>query len=470
MSLTHFPVMKDLKGERKEALSKLHDAAQIGDVDRCASIFSVYKEFSINIVRRGKNTTLHTALFHNQEGPLVDYLISNGADIEIENCKGYTPLMCAITFCKLGHALEKLVEAGAKYEEPFESGPYAGMTPLELVVQVKNERMIGFLTSCLEKKDDKVVVPTTTSTTELPKGRAVCPICNLSVRFPTGMSRIEHNQLDVERNVAAHGEYGGQKKKQKLYTSRKYLDEFLSHSNGEAYKKLCGVEYHGVENMRIRKEISESYGILHAVQECCRELDLIHQTNDAINLENIFLIDLCSGKGITTALCGTLFPQDGDTKGSNNYFLAVDRMLSHTVPHYFLMEKHVSYLSRDINSAEMLQELESIVHQQTMEGRTAILVGMHLCGVLSERAIEFFERIPDIKGIVLSPCCLPRKHEQKLLSFQKTKGVDPYPEWATYLKERVEGYYSSEGISDVRMYYDTDMHTEKNAIITGVRK
>jgi hypothetical protein len=187
-------------------------------------------------------------------------------------------------------------------------------------------------------------------------------------------------------------------------------------------------------------------------------------------LENIFLIDLCSGKGITTALCGTLFPQDGDTKGSNNYFLAVDRMLSHTVPHYFLMEKHISYISRDINSAEMLQELESIVHQQTKEGRTAILVGMHLCGVLSERAIEFFERIPDIKGIVLSPCCLPRKHEQKLLSFQKTKGVDPYPEWATYLKERVEGYYSSEGTSDVRMYYDTDMHTEKNAIITGVRK
>ena len=64
------------------------------------------------------------------------------------------------------------------------------------------------------------------------------------------------------------------------------------------YKKLCGIEYHGVENMRLRKEISESYGVLHAVQVCCRSLGIKNSstsidTDDNINFENICLIDLC---------------------------------------------------------------------------------------------------------------------------------------------------------------------------------
>jgi len=64
------------------------------------------------------------------------------------------------------------------------------------------------------------------------------------------------------------------------------------------YKKLCGIEYHGVENMRLRKEISESYGVLHAVQSCCRSLGINNispsiDNNDNINFENICLIDLC---------------------------------------------------------------------------------------------------------------------------------------------------------------------------------
>ena len=57
------------------------------------------------------------------------------------------------------------------------------------------------------------------------------------------------------------------------------------------YKKLCGIEFHHVENMRLRKEISESYGVLHAVQECCMSLGISSKdTANSVNLENIFLI------------------------------------------------------------------------------------------------------------------------------------------------------------------------------------
>jgi hypothetical protein len=131
-------------------------------------------------------------------------------------------------------------------------------------------------------------------------------------------------------------------------------------------------------------------------------------------------------------------------------------------------------MSRDILCEEMFHELEDLVHQQTIvEGRTAILVGMHLCGILSERAIDFFERISAIRGIVLSPCCLPKKHELKTLPFnqaRKEKGGDPYPQWCHYLKERLQGFYSSGGVEDVMMYNDIEMHTEKNAIVIGIRR
>ena len=240
------------------------------------------------------------------------------------------------------------------------------------------------------------------------------------------------------------------------------------------YKKLCGIEYHGVENMRLRKEISESYGVLHAVQSCCRSLGIENSpasidADDNINFENICLIDLCSGKGITTALCGVM-----DREESNNYFLAIDRMLPHTIPH-FLNKGRVHYLCRDVMTEQMFTEVADLVREQTHEhGRACILVGMHLCGLLSTRAIELFEQTPDIKGIVLSPCCLPKRHQQKSIGFEKEKptGDDvsvelfQYFKWAGYLKKRTEEVST---VSDVQIYKDDEMHTERNAIIVGTK-
>lgn len=231
--------------------------------------------------------------------------------------------------------------------------------------------------------------------------------------------------------------------------------------------------------MRLRKEISESYAVLHAVQACCKSLGIISaarnaNNSDDIRLENIFLIDLCSGKGITTGLCGVLDPG----KESNNFYLAIDKMLPHTIPH-FLNSELIEYRCRDIMAESMYDEIAIIVREQTMQfGRTCILVGMHLCGLLSERAIDLFDRTPEIRGVILSPCCLPKKHEQQKIMFTKSKSNDAeksaelfnYFRWANYLKERVAGCNSSGGGGappDVRLYTDDEMHTEKNAIVVG---
>lgn len=457
------------KAKRKLILQQLHNGAQIGDVATVKLIFDTYKEIHINITRRGGNTTLHTAVQHNQAGVLLDYLIENGADLNVENTRGHRPLTLAIMHCKESKAVRKLIAAGAKWEDEFDSGDFAGMTVMDVAVKYKHEAVIELLNGYANQENICMEVG---NAPEPRRGWTTCPVCNVLVKFPTKMSRIEDDQEALEKRFHSSGEYeyGGGRHKPKKFKSRKYMDQLLSHSNGEAYKKMCGIEYHGVENMRLRKEISESYAILHAVQECCISLGISDKTikDDNVDLKNIFLIDLCSGKGITTALCGSM-----DDENSNNYFLAMDKMLPHTIPH-FLNDKQIQYLSRDIMVEEMFAEVADIVRYQTEEkGRTCILVGMHLCGLLSVRAIEFFDRVKGIKGIVLSPCCLPKKHEQRKLSnFSKEKRENSaenelvnYFRWSEYLKGQTEGV-----VSNVRSYVDEEMHTDKNSIIVGVRK
>jgi len=458
----------------RKTLQRLHDAAQIGDVDKVKEIFDTHKELDIDVTRRGRNTTLHIALLHNQEGPLIDYLIQNGADVNVENTKGYCPITLAIIHCKgKGKAVRKLITAGATWEK-FDSGAFAGLSARDVAIKYEKEDVINLLDEITADGICKEVMATTIDKL---KERKICPICNQVVKFPTKMSRIADDQAHIEKRVQINGEFRGGKHKHRKYIARKYMDQLLAHSDGQAYKKLCGIEYHALNNIRLRKEISESYGVLHGVQECCVRLGISSSTaSDNVNLENVFLIDLCSGKGITTALCGAL-----DGEGSNNYFLAVDRLLPHTMPHFYSNHKQIKYISRDIMTEEFFNELaEMIKHQSIEQGRTCILVGMHLCGMLSMKAIEFFERMPEVKGLVLSPCCLPTKNEQSKAGFVKLKpenGAEDialfhYFNWANRLKERILEVHDGEkddGASNVRLYTDNEMHTEKNAIIVSVR-
>ena len=58
-----------------------------------------------------------------------------------------------------------------------------------------------------------------------------------------------------------------------------------------------------MENMRLRKEISELYGVLHAVQDCCISLGISsNATGNNVDLENVFLIRKSDGKAQSVAL------------------------------------------------------------------------------------------------------------------------------------------------------------------------
>ena len=546
MSVLLERVQHSLQSTKNDYRKTLHHFASNGDSEAVSSLLEHHPQINIDIHSSSRNTALHAALIQNQQGLIIDYLIQKGANVNAYNLKGFNPIVLAIKHCRNGtQALEKLIEAGASLQR-FEKGRFVGLTLIDLAKQFRNQEVLPVLkqfgcsdddnddskktdlvqskegTKNEEEKSDVTgmmycqyitnenMTKSKKSTSSNKKNRKeICPICNCSVKFPTRMSFLQFNQEQAEKEyydkLQQLQKLGNQNntltpqslsssskisvktnKGSEIYIKRKYLDQFINHNNGEAYKQLCTIEYHGVGNMhKQRKEISESYSILHAVQECWMTLKNnglqnddtnttttttnTTTTRDEINFKNVYLVDLCSGKSMTAALCAALF-----TKEHNNQVLAVDKLPSQMVPHYF-HEGNITYLSRDIMTEIFYKELEEAIQRQTQnEGRTVILVGMHLCGILSERAIEFFKRIEDIQGIILSPCCFPklRKRQDGKYEFISNNSLDDdgkYMLWSKHLKTQIQHCMPNSAMDHIKSYNDDEIHSTKNSIIIASR-
>jgi hypothetical protein len=464
--------------KNKDNLKKtLHEFCSQGDVEAIQSFLDHHPDFDINNTSRGRNTALHAALIQNQQGLVIDFLISRGANVDAFNSKGYNCVIFAITNCKGSHALEKLIRAGAIWKGKIGQGKFAGLSAQDVALQHPNsdatELLSRLMTESTNEDEEKKHQDGIAGISSKTNNRAMCPICKAFVKFPTKLSFIRNDQFRAEEYASQlqNGSLEVVSNKKDRYESRKYLDEFLSHDSGEAFNKLCGVEYHGINNKnKLRKEISESYSILHAVQDCCTDLGTLpKQESSNLHLENTFLIDLCAGKSLTTALCGVIFPQQ---ICNGNKFLAVDRLPVHLVPHF--LEDTTSYLSRDIFGNQFFNEMQQEVDCQTEQNKTAILVGMHLCGNLSERAIEFFERMPSIKALVLCPCCLPKTQRKNkggsFNSYWKERGGSAHDAWCNFLKEKIEAINPDNTLFDISSYRDPEMHSARNYIIRVTRK
>ncbi len=238
----------------KLVLQQLHDAAQIGDITAVKCIFETHNtQLPIDVTRVGGNTTLHTALCHNQEGMLIDYLIHKGADVNRMNSKGYCPLTLAIIHCRGSNkAVQKLIDAGATWKK-FHSGLFENLSAMDVAIKYHNECVVGYLTRLMEEhekeeaardnpsrqQEDATRAKKASETTRTTKaGHAICPICNMLVKYPTKMSRILADQIAIEQRAKVNGERGcggeGKHKQQRKYIARKYMDQLLQHSNGDA--------------------------------------------------------------------------------------------------------------------------------------------------------------------------------------------------------------------------------------------
>eukprot|EP00471_Norrisiella_sphaerica_P011299 CAMPEP_0184496396 /NCGR_PEP_ID=MMETSP0113_2-20130426/33853_1 /TAXON_ID=91329 /ORGANISM="Norrisiella sphaerica, Strain BC52" /LENGTH=229 /DNA_ID=CAMNT_0026883003 /DNA_START=314 /DNA_END=1003 /DNA_ORIENTATION=+ len=98
--------------------------------------------------------------------------------------------------------------------------------------------------------------------------------------------------------------------------------------------------------------------------------------------------------------------------------------------------------------------------------RTAILIGIHLCGTLSSVAVQIFQKVPLLSSLILSPCCMPRRRRKKdggykLLTLAKSLHQTPHQMWCWtllyLLKSKLPGARTD-------MLHDSNLDTTKKTV------
>ena len=148
------------------------------------------------------------------------------------------------------------------------------------------------------------------------------------------------------------------------------------------------------------------------------------------------VVDLCCGKSFVSAVVSRLFPRCHVT--------AIDRVPPRFVPHYAEAGiTNVAYVQRDILAADFGAFVGDLARAHRREGRRTIVLGMHLCGELSTRAVDVFLQTSALSALVLAPCCLPAARAAAAISptladvYATKRAEEQYSRWCTFLQERL---------------------------------
>jgi len=190
---------------------------------------------------------------------------------------------------------------------------------------------------------------------------------------------------------------------------------------------------------RVFKELIESAPILHSVEKFVN-----NNVKSKIDDEKITILDLCSGKGYLSMFLSEMLPPEKVEK-----IILVDKAWamcnSEVLPHHMNWDhiygkiphaNHLSILNKEqveSNDQQFLekgdptyfttwpiplhtskQDLKQSCNQRQMKkhifDRTKgpiLILAVHLCGILSLRAVDFFNNNDNVKMFCLKPCCLP---------------------------------------------------------------
>ena len=198
--------------------------------------------------------------------------------------------------------------------------------------------------------------------------------------------------------------------------------------------------------LSFRKELTESMALVS-------ELKRLRQADDnddskQPSWKDWHIVDLCSGaQCVTAALCLSIL--------SGVSVTALDIVPSYELPHFEdvdwmtvskvgngaveddmntsddtsptdeeSMLSSFSYMQRDIHDSDLAPQLQSHISKgstTSYSGKKVIVLAMHCCGALSQRALSLFKEL-DAAAILVMPCCLPPKH---LGYSKKLKTFDP---------------------------------------------
>ena len=191
---------------------------------------------------------------------------------------------------------------------------------------------------------------------------------------------------------------------------------------------------HWSKKKNLRKEVTEAMGALTQIRRCvdAKERDGDGPPRDAHGEprrtdsgSGLVFVDLCAGRGMLSIVLAHFFPQarvlmvDSDPKIKLPHLACLP-----TVEHHLL----------DVQSAKTLDLVRGAVRDAT---RACVVVGVHLCGDLSRRAVQLFLET-EARALVLCPCCLPRRRRHDVFGFHvvdqaRSLGREPHGVWCMAL-------------------------------------
>ena len=178
---------------------------------------------------------------------------------------------------------------------------------------------------------------------------------------------------------------------------------------------------------RFTKELTEVLGMLVRLQR------IIATSTEPE--QSWHVIDLCCGKGFLATLVAICFPSFVVT--------AVDRLLDNYLPHFEPAGiRNVRYAPLDVMSAGFPDEIHRLVKDKDHgDGRPVVIMGMHLCGLLSIRALELIRKVPGVRGVVLAPCCLPCQklsEDTPASVYEGRDNLEKFLRWCDFLEARMK--------------------------------
>ena len=218
----------------------------------------------------------------------------------------------------------------------------------------------------------------------------------------------------------------------------------------------------------LRKEITESMAAIGRVR---REL---RKGVKCAERERLCVFDLCSGKGLLSACAGYAFGNDDGVDSVRVHM--VDNDLRMKLDHLKSETERVTFHAMDMYSSD----LDALVARECAAPNTrVVVVGIHLCGELSRRAIELFVG-HKCDVLVLAPCCLVRERKRGKRRFgkfgyglsaaAKRLGTCSSDLWCKLLYDTLPSHVDDDFVRVYKTYdRDEDMLTEKSAFITARR-
>ena len=184
------------------------------------------------------------------------------------------------------------------------------------------------------------------------------------------------------------------------------------------------------------KEVSEAYGAAAQVVTVLRALGRpvgggsgSARSGVSADGDGVAILDVCSGKGLTSVVLSYLLPKARITLFDAN----PDMGLAHVAA-----RPQLRFVECDLFARHARAQLEEAALAAGGEGGgeggggggggggVCVAIGTHLCGSLSPRLLDLALQTPAIRGLVLSPCCLRGSLGAKIGRTGKARREDPY--------------------------------------------